>query len=153
MLGIAARSALDQVELDDIPLIVTPAFGNIEAAFVVEAGRIRPLTPGATVPRDATIRLAGWCADPHARSPGVMLLAIVGAKRRIDVAGGYHLARQNVTSVLQTPSLRDTGFSLDLPVAELGPDPHEVRVAVVIAHEGAESDFPTVIRFGNGGGS
>ncbi len=153
MLGIEARPALDQLELDDLPPIVTPALGNIDASSVIEAGRAKPLTPGATVPGDATIRLAGWCADPQARTPGFMLLAIVDAKRRIDVTRDYRRARPDVASVLQTPALSDTGFTIDLPASEFGPGPHEIRMAVVTADQGAVSEFPTVVTFRRTGGS
>jgi hypothetical protein len=153
LLGIVARPALDQSELDNLPPIVTPAIGNIDAVFVIEAGRTRPLTADATVPRDATIRLVGWCADPQAREPGFLLLAVVDGKRRIDVTRGYRIKRPDVAIALQTPALLDSGFAIDLPAAEFASGPHEVRVAVVTADQRSVTEFPTVVRFRNVGGS
>jgi hypothetical protein len=150
LLGIEARPPLDQAELDNLPPIVSPAIGNIDATFVVEGGRTKPLTPDAAVPRDATVRLVGWCGDPQAREPGFMLLAIIDGTRRIDVTNGYRTARPDVAIYLQTPGLLKTGFTVDLPAAELGPGPHDVRVAVVTADQRSVSEFPTIVRFRTG---
>jgi hypothetical protein len=145
LLGMTARPALDQTELDDLPPIVTPALGNIDGTFLVEAGKTTTLVPGATVPSSATIRIVGWCADPQARAPGSMLLAIVDAKRRLNVTRDYGRRRDDVARDLATPALSASGFDVDLPAAELGPGPHDLRVAVVTVDERAINTFPAVV--------
>jgi hypothetical protein len=147
MLGIVARPTLDQAELDDLPPTVTPAIGNIDSTFAIVAGRARPLMSGETVPRGATVRLVGWCGDASVGEPGSVLLAVVDAKRRIDVSSGYRLRRDDVATTLHAPALRDTGFSVDLSANDLGPGVHDVRIALVTADERAVSEFPTVVSF------
>ena len=148
MLGIAAHAALDKTDIDDLPPIVTPAMGNIDGAFALDAGGIAPFASGSVLRDDATLRLAGWCADPRARAPGVLLLAIVDGTRRIDVTGGYRRPRPDVAAYFKNPAMRDTGFTVDLSRAELGPGPHTVRIAIVTADETAISEFPTVLSVG-----
>jgi hypothetical protein len=147
LLGLQAHPALDQAELDDLPPIVDPALGNIDAAGILEHGHEDALVAAVPVARDATLRLVGWCADPLARAPGSQLLAIVDGSRRIDVSAGYHLARDDAARILHAPALRDAGFVVDLPVAELGPGTHTLRIAVVTADGSAVSIFPTVVAF------
>lgn len=151
MLGITATPTLDQAALDDLPPIVTPALGNIDAVYVIESGRTTSLAPGASVPRDATLRIVGWGADRQALAPGFMLLAIVDGKRRIDVTSGYRIPRPDVAAFFKAPALRDTGFTFDLPAAALGPGPRDLRMAVVTADGRAVSEFPTVVRLSTRG--
>jgi len=147
MLGIEAHPALDQAELDDLPPVVNPAIGNIDASSVTSGGHEDALEASVPVPRDATLRLVGWVADPLARAPGSVLLVIVDGTRRIDVTPGYHVARDDAARILNTPALREAGFVVDLPVAELGPGAHTLRIAVVTADGRAISIFPTVVSF------
>jgi len=147
LLGIEAHPALDQTELDDLPPIVNPAIGNIDATSVAfRGGREGALDAAVPVPRDATLRLIGWVADPLARAPGSLLLAIVDGTRRIDVTAGYHVTRDDAARILNAPALREAGFVVDLPVAQLGPGAHTLRIAVVTADGRAVSIFPTVVK-------
>jgi hypothetical protein len=146
LLGLGPPPALDQAELDDLPPIVTPALGNIDAVIVVADGRERALAPDGALPRTAALRLVGWCADPVTRAAGSSLLAIVDGKRRIDLSSGYRLPREDAARILNAPALRASGFAVELPAAELGPGPHAIRVAVVTSDGRAISIFPTVVR-------
>jgi hypothetical protein len=152
MLGIAARPALDQIELDDLPPIVTPAFGNVDAAYVVTRGRAVRFPPDTPVRPGATIRIVGWCADPQARAAGAKLLLIVDGTKRIDVSSDYGAARPDVAAVFAAPAMRDTGFAIDVRADAFGPGAHDLHVAVVTADERAISEFPTAITFSEGGG-
>jgi len=126
-----SRAPLDREALDDLPPIVTPALGNIDAALVVPSGR------------GIALELIGWCADPQTRATAATLLAIVDGRRRIDETASYGRARPDVARVLHAPGARDAGFFIRLSGAELGPGPHTVRVAVVASDRRGIFIFPT----------
>jgi hypothetical protein len=140
-----ARASLDRTELDDLPPIDAPALGNLDAAVAVVGGSPVPLATGTVLPPDASLRMVGWCADPLARVPGALLLAIVDG-RRLDVSASYRLRRDDVARTLGAPTLRDVGFAFDLPARALGPGVHAVRFAVVTADLRALSLFPALVR-------
>jgi hypothetical protein len=138
---------IDRVELDDLPPIVTPALGNIDATFVITGGAMRALRAGADVPDRAVIRIVGWCADPQTRLPGSALLAVFDGRIRLDVTSGYRLSRPDVATYFSDPALRSSGFSVDLPVTSLAAGDHVVRMAIVTSDANAISVFPTIVRF------
>jgi hypothetical protein len=131
--SLAANSGapFDREALDDLPPIVTPALGNIDAALVVASGR------------GIVLELIGWCADPESRATAPTLLAIVDGRRRIDETAGYDRPRPDVARFLDAPGMNDAGFLIRLSGAELGPGPHTIRVAVVATDRRGIFVFPT----------
>ncbi len=131
--SLAANSGapFDREALDDLPPIVTPALGNIDAALVVPSGR------------GIALELIGWCADPETRATAKTLLAIVDGRQRIDETAGYGRSRPDVARVLKAPGAKDAGFLVRLSGAELGPGRHTVRMAVVASDRRGIFVFPT----------
>lgn len=130
-LAASSRAPFDREALDDLPPIVTPALGNIDAALVVPNGR------------GIALELIGWCADPETRAAASTLLAIVDGRRRIDETASYGRARPDVARFLGAPRMKDSGFSIRLSGAELGPGLHTVRIAVVASDRRGIFVFPT----------
>jgi hypothetical protein len=142
--AMGAVTRLDPEQLADLPPIVAPALGNIDAATIFSgAGRV-PVAVARITPMSSRddLDLVGWCADPEARAPGAALLAIVDG-RRIDASGAYGRSRPDVAKHIGVPAMDATGFDVRLRGSELGLGTHTVRIGIVAADRRGLFLFPT----------
>ena len=137
---------IDSLVLDDLPPIGEPALGNIEVRRVAVDGGEQPLVDDATIPLAGTLVLAGWCADPIARTRSRTIFIIVDGHRRLVAHRAYGIARPDVATYFATPSLTDVGFTIDVAAREFGLGKHTLQVALVSADSQGYYRFPTVVR-------
>lgn len=145
-LSLTNDAPIDSLILDDLPPIAEQALGNIDVRRVVVAGREAPITDDATIPIAGTLVLAGWCADPIARTRGQTIFIIVDGHRRLVAHRAYGIARPDVVTYFATPSLSDVGFTIEIAARELGLGKHTLRVALVSADSRGFYRFATVVR-------
>lgn len=145
-LSLTNDAPIDSLILDDLPPIAEQALGNIDVRRVVVAGREAPITDDATIPLAGTLVLAGWCADPIARTRGQTIFIIVDGHRRLVAHRAYGIARPDVVTYFATPSLSDVGFTIEIAARELGLGKHTLRVALVSADSRGFYRFATVVR-------
>ncbi len=138
---------LDQLELDDLPPIVQPALGNIDVASVIINDRMRPFVQDEDIPRGATIRLVGWCADPQTRARGAKLIAILDGKIRENETAGYLVPRPDVAKALVSAAALSTGYRIDIPTEPLRIGPNQLQIAVLTTDSLAIAVFPVALRF------
>ncbi len=100
----------------------------------------------ATISLGGTVVLAGWCADPIARTRGRTIFAIVDGHRRLVAHRAYGIVRADVGTYFATPSLSDVGFTIEVTAAALGLGKHTLQVALVSADSRGYYRFPTVVR-------
>ena len=145
-LSLTNDAPIDSLILDDLPPIVEQALGNVDVRRVIVAGRARPIADDATVPLDGTLVLAGWCADPIARTRGRTIFIIADGHRRLVTHRAYGVARADVATYFAAPSLTDVGFRIEVAARELGLGRHTLQVALVSADSRGFYRFPTVVR-------
>jgi hypothetical protein len=141
----AAGSALglSQEQIDDLPPIVEPAIGNLDALHAIAGGREVPLVAGRLRSHDQ-LEISGWCADPEARAAGAGLIAIVDDTKRFDVNAGYGGERLDVARSYGTRAMEPVGFDIRLPAGALGPGVHAIQVSVIARDGRGIFIFPTI---------
>ena len=144
-LSLTNDAPIDSLILDDLPPIAEQALGNIDVRRVV-VGRAGPIADDATIPLTGTLVLAGWCADPIARTRGQTIFIIADGHRRLVTHRAYGVARADVATYFATPSLTDVGFRIEVAARELGLGKHELQVALVSADSRGYYRFPTFVR-------
>ena len=145
-LSLTNNAPIDSLILDDLPPIAEQALGNIDVRRVVVVGRAGPIADDATIPLTGTLVLAGWCADPIARTRGRTIFIIADGHRRVVAHRAYGVARADVATYFATPSLTDVGFTIKVAAHELGPGKHTLQVALVSADSRGFYRLPTVVR-------
>ena len=145
-LSLTNDAPIDSLILDDLPPIVEQALGNIDVRRAIVSGRAAPITNDATIPLDGTLVLAGWCADPIARTRGRTIFIIADGHRRLVTHRAYGVARADVATYFAAPSLTDVGFTIEIAARELGLGKHTLQVALVSADTRGFYRFPTVVR-------
>jgi len=145
-LSLTNDAPIDSLILDDLPPIAEQALGNIDVRRVVVSGRAAPITNDATIPLDGTLVLAGWCADPIARTRGQTIFIIADGHRRLVTHRAYGVARADVATYFAAPSLTDVGFTIEIAARELGLGKHTLQVALVSADSRGFYRLPTVVR-------
>ena len=140
----AARVALTQEQIDDLPPIVAPAVGNIDGAAATLHGVPQPLRQPLRIGEAETLVISGWCADPETHAAGVGLIAIVDDTRRIDVSDAYGGERADVAKLFGTAAA-PVEFIVPLRGSRIGRGEHGLRVAVIAPDARGIFIFPTVV--------
>jgi hypothetical protein len=104
-----------QIAVDIFDVADKPAPGQLD---VVELPKGKPLT------------VAGWAADPDARSPCKAVFLMLG-KARLDVP--YGLARADVAAFFHDPAYLQTGFSTQIPTLSLAKGSYPVTLECLAA--------------------
>jgi hypothetical protein len=97
-----------QIAVDVFDVADKPVPGKLD---VVELPKGKPLT------------VAGWAADPEARSPCKALVLTVG-NARLDVP--YGLARADVAAFFHDPAYLQTGFNTQIPTGSFSKGSYRV---------------------------
>jgi hypothetical protein len=142
-----AHAKLDQAELDDLPPSLRPALGSIDRVLVVTPNGAHAFHAGESISKSTTLRVAGWCADPQSRAPGLALLSIVDRRRRMDVTEDYRILRPDVAKFYSAPAMQATGFGVEIAASTLGVGDHTMSIAVVTSDGGSVATFPVPLRF------
>jgi hypothetical protein len=76
-----------------------------------------------------TLELSGWAVDRESGGPAASVLVNVDGRR--DFPTDYGRERMDVALHFNRPAYWHSGFAASLPVAELGPGKHTVRLKIV----------------------
>lgn len=117
------------------PPSILCAAAKSEACYLDNvAGVVASDDKASKATRDGTSLIVGWAADVETKTvPPVVLLELVGAKKKFYGAVTHRMERPDVASVLGSPTLAQAGFKMLASFADVDPGQYLVQVVQVTA--------------------